>query len=78
MENTQNTTYTAIRMANGSKTHLASVSSSTTSCGKWMGNTRQYPTDEKEITCSACAKRLAEYAYYAEAVAQGFTAKEVK
>lgn len=67
-----NRTYTAIRMANGKTTHIASTTSSTTLCGRWTGNTRQYPTDEKEIGCSQCIQQLS---YYAEAIDQGFYKK---
>lgn len=73
MEATERT-YTAIRMANGKTTHLSSWSSSQTLCGRWTGYTRQYPTDEKTIGCSACCRRLA---FYEDAIAQGFT-KETK
>ena len=73
METTERT-YTAIRMANGKTTHLSSLGSSQTACGRWTGYTRQYPTDEKTIGCSGCCRILQ---VCAEAIAQGFT-KEAK
>lgn len=64
-------TYIARRMAYGGKTHLASEGSSVTACGAWSGNTRQYATEDKTITCSKCAKSLAQN-WMQEAREQGF------
>lgn len=78
METTQTTesrTYYAIRMSTGKMTHLRGEGSSQTACGRWIGHTRQYKTDETEITCARCADSLS---FNEEAVAQGFNAKGVK
>jgi hypothetical protein len=72
METSETKQYVAIRMANGKTTHIRSMSSSTTFCGRWTANTRQYMTDEKEIDCSHCQRKIR---FYPEAIAQGFSAK---
>ncbi len=65
--------YRVIRMSNGKTTHLSSVGSSTTYCGRWSGNTRQYATDEKTIRCKACCRHMMDYrTVLSEALAQGF------
>ena len=75
---TTTTTYYATRMATGTKVHLKKSGSSQTECATWTGNTRQYATDEKVITCTKCwraANRT--YAGIDAMAAQGFI-KEVK
>lgn len=66
--NTEERTYTAIRMANGKMTHLRTTTASVTYCGRWTGNTRQYQSDDKIVTCKACGRYLNE-----QEMAQGFT-----
>jgi hypothetical protein len=71
-------TYYAIRMATGTKVHLRKSGSSQTECATWTGNTRQYPTDEKVITCTKCWRAANRTHNGIDAmVAQGFT-KEAK
>lgn len=67
------TTYAAVRMATGTKVHLRAAGSSTTLCGTWTGNTRQYAADTTVITCAACCRKMSHNFYAGEIAAQGFT-----
>lgn len=79
MTNIETTTYFAIRMATGTKVHLKASNSSQTECSTWIGNTRQYKTNETVITCKKCWKQANAMRSRSEFIASlGFTNEETE